>query len=73
KKTQAFWEMVKERLVIELGQVDRYLRDYLRVLKGINQDLYRQAIDRNMERLQSYLAAQRPTFQGPREANIKWV
>jgi hypothetical protein len=73
KKTPAFWEMVKERLVLELGHVDRYLRDYLRVLKGINQDVYRQAIDRNMEQLQLFLAAPRPTFQGIREANIKWV
>ena len=73
KKTPAFWEMVKKRLVNELGQVDRYLRDYLRVLWGINQDLYRQAIDRNIARLQLFLAAPRPTFQGVREANIKWV
>jgi hypothetical protein len=73
KKTPAFWEMVKMRLGNELGHVDRYLRDYLRVLWGINQDLYRQAIDRNMERLQSILAAPRSTFQGIRETNIKWV
>jgi hypothetical protein len=66
KKTPAFWEMVKVRFVLELGQVDRYLRDYLRVLWGINQDLYRQAIDRNMVRLQSLLASQRLTFQGIR-------
>jgi hypothetical protein len=73
EKTPAFWEMVKKRLVNELGHVDRYLRDYLRVLWGINQDLYRQAIDRNIERLQLFLAAPRPTFQGVREANIKWL
>ena len=73
KKTPAFWEMVKERLVNELGHVDRYLRDYLWVLKGINQDLYRQAIDRNMEQLQVFLATPGSTFQGIREANIKWV
>jgi hypothetical protein len=73
KKTPAFWEMVKERFVNELGQVDRYLRDYLRVLWGINQDLYRQAIDRNIERLQVLLAAPRPSFPKLREANIKWV
>ena len=70
KKTPAFWEMVKERLVLDLGQVDRYLRDYLRVFWGINQDLYRQAIDRNIERLQSLLATPRLTFQGFQEANI---
>jgi len=73
RQTPAFWEMIKQRLVMELGQVDRYLRDYLRVLWGINQDLYRQAIDRNMERLQAFLAAPRPTFQEIREANSKWV
>ena len=64
--------MVKERFVSELGQVDRYLRDYLRALWGINQDLYRQAIDRNIERLQSLLATPRFTFQGIREAEAKW-
>jgi hypothetical protein len=73
KKTPAFWEMVKKRLAIELGHVDRYLRDYLRALWGINQDLYRQAIEWNIERLQLFLAAPRPTFQEMREANIKWV
>jgi hypothetical protein len=72
-KTPAFWEMVKERLMLELGQVDRYLRDYFQVLWGINQDLYRQAIDRNIERLQAFLAAPRLTFPGTREANLKWA
>ena len=73
KKTPAFWEMIKKRLVFELGQVDLYLRDYFRILWGINQDLYRQAIDRNMERLQSLLATQRLPFPGIREAHSKWV
>jgi hypothetical protein len=72
-KTPAFWEMVKERLMIELGHVDLYLRDYFRVLKGINQDLYRQAIERNMERLKSYLATPRHNFRGIRQANIEWA
>jgi hypothetical protein len=73
QKTPAFWEMVKKRLVDELGHVDRYLCDYLRVVWGINQDLYRQAIDRNIERLQVFLAAPRPTYQGVRRAHMKWV
>jgi hypothetical protein len=73
KKTPAFWEMVKKRLVMELGQVDRYLLDYFRVLRGINEDLYRQAIDRNMKQLQLFLAAPRSTFPGIREANTKWL
>jgi len=73
KKTPAFWEMVKKRLVRELGHVDRYLRDYVRFLWGIDQDLYRQAIDRNIERLQSLLATPKLTFPGIREAYIKWI
>lgn len=73
RKTPAFWEMVKKRLVVELGHVDRYLQDYLRVIRGINQDLYRQAIERNIERLQSFLAAPRPTLPVMREAHGKWA
>ena len=73
KKTPAFWETVKERLVLELGQVDRYLRDYLRVVYGINQDLYRQAIDRNIERLQALLAAPKLNFQGNRKGHLDSV
>jgi hypothetical protein len=69
QKTPAFWELVKKRLDLELGQVHRYLWDYLRVLWGINQDLYRQAIDRNMERLQSFLESQRPTLPRTGEGN----
>lgn len=70
-KTAAFWEMVKERLMVELDHVDLYLRDYFRVLKGVNQDLYRQAIERNMERLKSYLATPRLNFPGIRQVNIE--
>jgi hypothetical protein len=73
KKTPIFWELVKMRLVNQLGHVDRYLADYFRVLWGINQDLYRQAIDRNIEQLQLFLGAPSPTSQGTREANSKWV
>jgi hypothetical protein len=73
RKTPAFWEMVKERLVSELGHVDRYLRDYLRALCGIDQDLYWQAIDRNIERLKSILGIPKPSSQGFREAQNKWA
>lgn len=69
EKTPAFWEMVKQRFVSDLGHVDLYLR----ALWGINQDLYRQAIDRNIARLQSLLANQRLTFQGIGEPNLKWA
>jgi hypothetical protein len=55
KKTPGFWEMVKQRFVSELGQVNLYLRHYFQARYGIDQDLYRLAIDRNIERLKSFL------------------
>jgi hypothetical protein len=73
RKTPAFWEMVKERLVVELGGVDRFLRDSFRVLRGINQDLYRQAIERNIARLKSHLRTPKIPFQGVGEVHIKWA
>ncbi len=48
KKTPNFWGLVKERFATELGQVDRYMRDHFRVRWGINQDLHRLAIERNL-------------------------
>lgn len=55
RKTPDFWEGVKKRFATELGQVDGYLRHHFRVRWGVDQDLYRKAIDRNMERLQAIL------------------
>ena len=55
KKTPAFWEVIKKRFVSELGHVDLYLRDHFRVYCGIEHDLYRQAIDRNIGRLEVLL------------------
>jgi len=49
KKTPGFWDMVQERMAVELGRVDLYLRDHFRVSRGIDQDLYRKAIERNVE------------------------
>jgi hypothetical protein len=73
RKTPIFWEMVKERLVLELGNVDLFLRDYFRVFRGINQDLYRQAIERNIERLKSHFGTPKRPFQRVGETNIKWA
>jgi hypothetical protein len=55
EKTPFFWEVVKKRFAVELGQVDAYLHDHFRVRWGIDQDLYRLAIERNMECLHSVL------------------
>jgi hypothetical protein len=55
RKTPNFWEFVKRRFATELGQVDGYLRTHFLVRWGINQDLHRQAIDRNIRCLRSLL------------------
>jgi hypothetical protein len=59
KKTPNFWEMVKQRFVLQLGQVDLFLRHHFRARYGIDQDLYRVAIDRNIDRLQFFLQYQK--------------
>jgi hypothetical protein len=74
KKTPGFWEMVKKRFVLELGQVDFYLRHHFQARYGIDRDLYRVAIDRNIQRLQFFLqyrGASKPSFltqNGPKKA-----
>jgi hypothetical protein len=64
EKTPAFWEVVKKRFRSDLGHVDGYLRDHFRVRWGIDQDLYREAIDRNIEHLKSLLGSLKANFPG---------
>jgi hypothetical protein len=55
KKTGHFWEVVKKRFVRDLGGVDAYLRDHFRIYCGIDQHLYHDAIEQNLECLQSII------------------
>ncbi len=55
QKTPSFWELVKERFAKELSRVDAYSAAYFRVRWGIEQDLYRKAIDNNIESLRGIL------------------
>jgi hypothetical protein len=55
QKTPAFWEFTQKRFVAELGNVDRYLRNHFRVRWGIDRDLDREAIEKNISRLQNIL------------------
>ncbi len=55
RQTPGFWEVVKMRFAKELGGVDRYLKDYFWALWGLDQDLYRKAIESNIEGLRSIL------------------
>jgi hypothetical protein len=73
KKTPAFWEMVKARLKVELGQVDLYLRDHFRVCCGVDRDLHREAIERNLARLQKFLQLSKLATQGIWEASVGWA
>ncbi len=60
QKTPAFWEFTQKRFATELGNVDRYLRDHFRVRWGIDRDLDREAIGKNILRLQ-YILKNHPT------------
>jgi hypothetical protein len=55
QKTPAFWEFTQKRFADELGSMDRYLRDHFRVRWGIDRDLDREAIEKNILRLQHIL------------------
>jgi hypothetical protein len=55
KATPDFWEYTKQRFVVEFGNVDSYLRDHFRVYCGINRDLEREAIVRNIKCLKFIL------------------
>jgi hypothetical protein len=48
RKTPAFWEFTQQRLVGELGNVDRYMRDHFRVWWGLDRDLNRETIEGNI-------------------------
>lgn len=73
RKTPAFWEMVKKRFALELGQVDLFLRDHFRVCCGIDRDLHRQAIEGNIQRLQLFLQISKLTPHGIGEASPSWA
>ena len=45
KKTPGFWEFTKQRLVKELGHVNRYMRDHFRVRWGLDRDLNQETIE----------------------------
>jgi len=55
QKIPAFWEFTKQRFTSELGSLDRYLRDHFRVRWGIDKDLDREAIEKNILRLRYIL------------------
>jgi len=55
KATPDFWEFTKQRFLTEYGNVDRYLRDHFRVRWGIDRDLDREAIERNIKYLKFIL------------------
>jgi hypothetical protein len=55
KQTPEFWKFSQRRFTIELGNVDRYLKDHFRVRWGIDRDLDREAVEFNMSRLKYIL------------------
>lgn len=67
QQTPNFWKLVQKRFATELGKVDRYLRHHFRVRWGINQDLHRKAIEKNLATLQLRLQRHETDFFGRRE------
>ncbi|MFZ2087226.1 MAG: hypothetical protein WAU47_01515 [Desulfobaccales bacterium] len=59
KKTPGFWEFTKERFTNELGGMDRYLQDHFRVRWGIDRDLDREAVEKNITYL-NYILEHHP-------------
>ena len=63
EKTPGFWEFTKNRFVNELGSMDRYLRDHFRVRWGIDRDLARGAIEKNIDYLKYILQHHRKDYR----------
>ncbi len=61
-KTPGFWEVTKDRFQTELGGFDRYLRDHFRVRWGIDRDLNREAIEKNIDHLKHILKHHRQDY-----------
>jgi hypothetical protein len=64
EKTPGFWEFTKNRFETELGNMDRYLRDHFRVRWGIDRDLAREAIEKNIDYLKHILKHHRTDYHG---------
>ena len=59
KKTPGFWEFTKQRFAEELSNVDRFMQRHFLVRWGLDRDLYREAIEKNMLYV-SYLVEKHP-------------
>jgi hypothetical protein len=62
EKTPGFWEFTKDRFETELDNVDRYLRDHFRVRWGIDRDLDREAIEKNIDNLKYIIKNHRTDY-----------
>ena len=63
QKTPAFWEFTQKRLAGELGGVDRLMRNHFRVRWGIDQDMNRETVERNIAYLQFILVNHGADYQ----------
>ncbi|MBM4300361.1 MAG: hypothetical protein FJ121_02360 [Deltaproteobacteria bacterium] len=63
QKTPAFWEFTQKRLAGELGGVDRFMRGHFRVRWGIDLDMGREAVEKNIAYLQFILANHGDDYQ----------
>jgi hypothetical protein len=63
RKTAAFYESTKARLDGSLGRVSRKSREHFRERLGVDRDLYREAVERQMAYLDSIIADGKTNFR----------
>jgi hypothetical protein len=62
ENTIGFYEMTKQRFILELGGVNKYTIHHFRERWNINRDLYAEAINRNIDYLKKLLADHRNDY-----------
>lgn len=63
EKTPAFWDFTQKRFADEFDNMDHYLRDHFRVRWGIDRNLDREAIEKNISYLQYILQHHRKDYR----------
>ncbi len=63
RATPDFWDFTKQRFLTEYGNVDLYLRDHFRVRWGIDRDLTREAVEKNINYLKYILQHHRKGYR----------
>lgn len=74
RKTNHFYELVKERLVTELGNMSRFIRSHFRERWNMDKDPYQEAMDKNISYLEHIIRTDPEGYKRylKRYDNLKW-